>query len=226
MNDFYRFLKSYEVLIYILLAIGGLFTFRWFYRSLREWQTAVYRLEKEFSARRLGQSVAISSFILILFCFEFFMASFIIPGLPADVFLTTPTIDFISTPTGTLSPEMMTQFAAAPPVAPAANTSGCVAGQVDLSSPKAGDEVKGTIDIVGTVNINNFGFYKYEIAPQGGSTWATISAGRNIVVDGSLGRWDTTALTPGDYQLRLIVTDNQGTALPPCIVPVRVVPLQ
>lgn len=226
MADFYKFLSSYEVLIYILLAIGALFSFRWLWRSWREWQTAVYKLEREFSIRRVGQSVAISVLILVLFCFEFFMATFIIPGLPAEAFLTTPTLDLISTPTGTLSPEMMTQFAISPPQAPTASGSDCVPGQVDLTSPKAGDEIKGIIDLVGTVNIANFGFYKYEVAPQGSSTWATISAGRDIVVNNSLGRWDTTALTPGDYQLRLVVTDNQGNALPACIVPIRVVPAQ
>jgi hypothetical protein len=97
---------------------------------------------------------------------------------------------------------------------------------VILTSPQPGEEIKGTIDLIGTVNISNFGFYKYEVAPAGGSTWATISADRKVVVDASLGRWDTTALTPGDYQLRLVVTDNQGISLPPCVVPVRVVPLQ
>jgi hypothetical protein len=154
------------------------------------------------------------------------MTSFIIPGLPAGIFISTPTLDFISTPAGTLSAEMMTQFAVFPPTQVHPAPAGCVPGQVDLTSPKAGDEIKGTIDLVGTVNISNFGFYKYEVAPQGSETWATISAGREIKSNASLGLWDTTALTPGDYQLRLVVTDNQGIALPPCIVPVRVAPIQ
>lgn len=226
MADFYKFLASYEVLIYILLAIGALFSFRWLWRSWQEWQIAVYKLEKEFSVRRLGQSAAISTLILVIFCFEFFMASFIIPGLPAEVFLSTPTLDFISTPTGTLSAEMMTQFAAAPVQTSAPNTQGCVPGQVDLTSPRPSDEVKGVIDLIGTVNISNFGFYKYEVALQGSETWATISADRTTKVDAPLGRWDTTALAPGDYQIRLVVTDNQGVALPACVVPVRVVPNQ
>jgi hypothetical protein len=226
MADFYKFLASYEVLIYILLAIGGLFSFRWLWRSWREWQIAVYKLEKEFSVKRLGQSAAISTLILVVFCFEFFMASFIIPGLPAEVFLSTPTLDFISTPTGTLSADMMTQFAALPAQTNAPNATGCVPGQVDLTSPKASEEVKGVIDLIGTVNISNFGFYKYEVALQGSDTWATISADRTTKVDATLGRWDTTALAPGDYQVRLVVTDNQGTALPACVVPVRVVPNQ
>ena len=226
MADFYKFLASYEVLIYILLAIGGLFSFRWLWRSWQNWQVAVYKLEKEFSVRHLGQSAAISTLILIVFCFEFFMASFIIPGLPAEVFLPTSTLDFISTPTGTLSAEMMTQFAALPLQTNAPNTVGCVPGQVELTSPKPGEEIKGAIDLIGTVNISNFGFYKYEVALQGSDTWATISADRTVKVDAPLGRWDTTALAPGDYQIRLVVTDNQGLALPPCVVPIRVVPNQ
>ncbi|MBI5965442.1 MAG: hypothetical protein HY863_18350 [Chloroflexi bacterium] len=226
MTEFYKFLASYEVLIYILLAIGGLFSFRWLYRSWREWQTAVYSLERQFSIRRLGQSATISILVAILFCFELFMASFIIPGLPSDIFLTTPTLDFISTPTGTLSAEMLTQYANLPPQSTAANTIGCTPNQIMLTSPKPGAQVKGSIELIGTVNISNFGFYKYEVAPQGSDTWATISAGRAIVTNGSLGRWDTTALTPGDYQLRLVVTDNKGQALQACIVPIRVVPIQ
>ncbi len=226
MAEFYKFLASFEVLIYILLAIGGLFAFRWLYRSWREWQVAVYSLEKQFSSRRLSQSASISILIVILFCFELFMASFVIPGLPSDLFMSTATLDFISTPTGTLSAEMLTQYANLPPQSTAANTIGCTPNQIIITSPSAGAEVQGAIDLIGTVNISNFGFYKYEVAPLGSETWATISAGRALVNNGKLGSWDTTALTPGDYQLRLVVTDNQGQPLPACVVPVRVVPVQ
>jgi len=221
MSDLYRFLASYEALIYILLVIGGMFAFRWLWNSWREWQGAVYKLEREFSVRRLGQSAAVSILIVIMFCVEFFMASFIIPGLPSEVFLSTPTIDVLATPTGTLSAEFMTQFAALPPPA-AANTTGCIPNQVIITSPEPGEQVQGTVELIGTVNIPNLGFYKYEVAFQGSDTWATISADRVVVINGILGRWDTAALTPGDYQLRLVVTDNQGESLSPCVVPVRV----
>ncbi|RJP55049.1 MAG: hypothetical protein C4557_01980 [Anaerolineaceae bacterium] len=226
MTEFYNFLASFEALIYIVLAIGGMFAFRWLWRSWREWRIAVFSLEREFSARRLGHSIAISALIVILFCAEFFMASFVIPGLPAEFFIATPTLDLISTPTGTLSADVMTQFAGVVPGTPLANSGGCVPGQVALTFPESGDEIRGAIELTGTVNIANFGFYKYEVAPSGGDVWATIAAGGSVVVNGSLGRWDTTALTPGDYQLRLVVVDNQGVELPACIVPVRVIPVQ
>lgn len=225
MAAFYKFLASYEVLIYILLAIGGLFAFRWLWRSWGEWRIAVFSLEREFAAQRLGRSIALSTIIVILFCVEFFMATFIIPGLPSDFFVATPTLDLISTPTGTLSAEMMTQFAN-PPVGTAAVAAGCIPNQINLTFPEPGAEIRGAIELIGTVDIPNFGFYKYEIAPAGSDTWATIAAGRSVVKDGPLGRWDTSALTPGDYQVRLVVVDNQGTILSPCVVPVRVIPLQ
>ncbi len=223
MISIYKFLSLYEPLIYIVLAIGGMFAFRWLWNSWNEWQTAIYTLEREFSARRLGQSAAISSLLVIFFCAEFVTASFIIPGLPAEYFIITPTLNLLVTPVGTLSAEQLTQYAVLPQ-AVNSNTAGCAPDQLIITSPKAGQEISGAIEIIGTVNIANFGFYKYEVASQGSDIWATISAGREIVVNNIIGRWDTSALTPGDYQLRIVATDNKGQLIPPCTIPIRIAP--
>jgi hypothetical protein len=222
MAGIYRFLDFNEPLIYIVLAIGALFSIRWLWNAWREWRQALYKLEREFSLRRMSHSLTVTLVLVILFCTEFVVASFVIPGLPAEVFMPTPTLDLLGTLAGTLSPEAGTQAAAAPAVEPQAGLQGCVQNQLMITSPESSDEIKGTVDIRGTVDILNFGFYKYEVAPQGSDTWVTISAGRNAIKNGSLGRWDTTALTPGDYQLRVVVTDNEGTSLPPCAIAVRV----
>ena len=225
MAAIYRFLSTYEVLIYILLAVGGMFAARWLWRSWNEWRQSVYNLEKEFALRRMGRAVAVLALILLLSCGEVVTAAVIVPSLPASFFLVTPTLDLLATPTGTISPELATQIALTPrPVPTITGGEGCDPGRLMLTSPKAGTEIRGTVDIEGTVKIPNFGFYKYEVAPIGSDNWATISAGRTIVVNGPLGQWDTTAVAPGDYQLRLVVTDNQGQALPACIIPVRVLP--
>ena len=224
MTILYKFLADYEVMIYILLAIGGLFSVRWLFQSWKERQVAVYRLEKEFSTRRFGQAAAITVLLIAIFCLEFSMTTFIIPGLPAEVFLSTHTIDLTSSASSGSPSPASTLFPGQPDVSSGSLQTGCVPGQVNLNAPKAGDEIKGIIDLVGTANISNFGFYKYEVAPAASETWATISAGRTIVNESSLGRWDTTAMTPGDYRLRLVVTDNQGNALPPCVIQVRIVP--
>lgn len=225
MAAIYRFLSTNEVLIYIVLAIGGLYFGRWLWRSWNEWREAVYSLEKEFALRRMGRAIAAFSLILILACGEVMIASVIVPSLPAAFFLPTATLDLLSTPTGTISAELATQLAQTPrPLPTVEGGAGCQPGRIMLTSPKAGTEIRGTVDIVGTADIPNFGFYKYEVAPLNTDTWATISAGRDIIKDGKLGQWDTTAVQPGDYQLRLVVTDNQGQALPACVIPLRVLP--
>lgn len=225
MAAIYQFLSTYEVLIYIVLAIGGLFASRWLWRSWNEWREAVYSLEKEFALRRIGRSVAFLSLILVLLCGELITASFIVPNLPASFFIATPTLDLFATPTGTISAELATRIALTPlPIPTLAGADGCIAGKLIITAPKAGSVISGIVDIQGTANISNFGFYKYEVAPINSDTWATISAGRDVVVGNSLGKWDTTALSPGDYKLRLVVTDNQGQSLSPCVIPIRVGP--
>jgi hypothetical protein len=76
--------------------------------------------------------------------------------------------------------------------------------------------------LIGTADIPNFGFYKYEVTPLGTETWATVSAGRDPVKNERLGDWDTTTLANGDYFLRLVVTDNIGTSLEPCVIAIRI----
>ncbi len=90
------------------------------------------------------------------------------------------------------------------------------------ASPESGSTIRDVINIIGTANTQNFGFYKYETAPVNDPTWLTIQAGNTIVTNDVLGPWDTTRLSPGEYYLRLVVVDNAGESLPPCTVQVRV----
>src|SRR5687767_8592093 len=224
MGPVYRTLASYEPLIYIALAIGGLFAFRRMWRSWREWRDSVYGLEREFALRRLGQATAAAFLILALVFVEFFIATFIAPSLPATDILATPTLDLLLTPANTLSPEQATQ-AALSPVTQAAPSgmSGCVPDQIMITAPQPGAPVSGVVEITGTASVPNFGFFKYEVAPMGSQNWATISAGREPMVNEVLGTWNTSSLTNGDYFLRLVVTDNVGVLLEPCVIAVRVV---
>ena len=225
MPAIYEFLGTHEVLAYILLSIGGLFGLRWLWRSWNEWRLAVYSLEKEFALRRIGRSIASLALILVLFAAEVITASFIYPNLPASMLVPTATADLLATPTGTISPEMATAIALTPrPTAAPEAANGCAAASLNLVAPRAGQEVRGSVEIRGTVNIPDFGFYKYEVAPSGSEAWSTIAAGRETAINGLLGQWDTTALPAGEYRLRLVVTDNQGRSRPACVITVRVVP--
>ena len=223
MGPVYRTLASYEPLIYIALAIGGLFAFRRMWRSWREWRGSVYGLEREFALRRLGQATAAAFLILALVFVEFFIATFIAPSLPATDILATPTLDLLLTPQETLSPEQATQAALSPVTQSVpSGMSGCIPDQIMITAPEPGTDVSGTVEITGTANVPNFGFFKYEVAPRGSQNWATISAGREPMINEVLGPWNTTSLTNGDYFLRLVITDNVGESLEPCVIAVRV----
>jgi hypothetical protein len=142
--------------------------------------------------------------------------------------LLTPTIDLLATPTITLSPALLTPGAAStvaastPAAALTPQGEGCLPGQLSLSAPRDGEEISGVIVLTGTVDIPNFGFYKYEVARPGETIWLTIQAGREVKREQALGEWDTRTLAQGDYQLRLVATDNQGEALATCTIRVRV----
>lgn len=219
MSAIYRSLAAYSPLIYILLAIAALYAFRWMWKAWREWRDAVYSLEREFALNRLRGATAFGFLILILFFAEFYVAALIVPSLPAADAFVTPTLDLLATPAGTLPPGT-----ALPLETPAVQSgmSGCEKDKIMLTSPKPGEVIKGTVTLTGTANVPNFGFYKYEIAPVGTDLWTTIAAGSKPVKDGELGQWDTTALTNGDYFLQLVIIDNIGKTLEPCVIAVRV----
>lgn len=219
MGSLYRSLATYSPLIYIALAIMGLYAFRRMWRSWREWRDAVYSLEREFALHRLGQATAFGFLVLLLFFAEFYVATFIVPSLPAADILVTPTLDLLATPVGTLSPDGIVPLATPETQS---GMSGCVPEQIMLTAPKPGEEIKGTVTLTGTASISNFGFYKYEMAPVGTDNWTTISAGDEPKTDDELGKWDTTALTNGDYFLQLVIIDNVGQTLEPCVIAVRV----
>jgi hypothetical protein len=176
-------------------------------------------LEREFALRRLVQASALAILILGLVFAEFFIATFIAPSLPASDIMATATLDLLVTPIGTLAPGV-TALSATQAVP--SGMSGCIPDEIMITSPGPGDEVSGTVNITGTADIPNFGFYKYEISAMGSQNWATIAANREPVRNEQLGEWNTASLTNGDYFLRLVITDSVGTVLEPCVIAVRV----
>jgi hypothetical protein len=132
-------------------------------------------------------------------------------------------LNLLAIPTTTLSPELLASLGSVTaPAAATEETGGCIVGQIAITSPKPGEKIIGNVEIMGTASIPNFGYYKYEFSVVGSSSWSTVNANREVVQDGKIGDWNTSQLPTGDYLLRLVVTDNQGNALPACIVPVHI----
>lgn len=228
MEEALSFFRAFETWIYLFLGLWGLIFIRRFILAWQELRGAVFGLEREKSQARLNQSASMLVLLLSLAVIVFVLVSFIAPALPGANLLPTPTIDLLATPTTTLATGEGNGPAEIdlinPPEVQETQIPGCIPGQIEITSPANGQEVSGVFEITGSANISNFGFYKFEIKRPDESIWLTIQAGNSLVENGKLGDWDTTRLTPGEYQLGLVVVDNQAQASPACIIQVRVIP--
>ncbi|KAA3648119.1 MAG: hypothetical protein DWQ07_03750 [Chloroflexi bacterium] len=233
MVEVLQFLKDFEAVIYFLLGAGGIWYIYGFGRAWQEMRSAVFGLERDSAQRRLN-AAAVSMFVLFaLGLTVFVLVTFVAPVIPAGEIVPTQEIRLGETPVGTLSVDGTQEAGvAADPLATATPLptvaiaeDGCVPAQLVFSAPEAGSTIRGNVEVTGTVDIENFGFYKFEVARADEALWLTIQAGRNPVIDNVLVEsWDTSRLPPGDYVLQLIVTNNAGEELPACRIPVRIDP--
>jgi len=223
MIAFLRFLAENAFLILLFLAGATVFTIQRLVKIRAQQKATLFALELELARRKIHQTSALIALIGVFVLIELILVFFLVPNLPATSLLASPTMNPLATFVSTLPPEVLQTLGAAtanPTSTP--QTSGCIPGQIMITSPQAGDELRGQITLAGTADIPNFGYFKYEYALQGTDTWNSINVGRKPKHAEELGPWDTTEITPGDYYLRLVVTDNQGNALPACVVPVRI----
>ncbi|MCB9135020.1 MAG: hypothetical protein H6636_06315 [Anaerolineales bacterium] len=234
MDEALRFFHEYEGVIYVILGVGALVNLRLFIVSWQELRSTIYGLEREQAQTRLNQAAGVLTMLILFAVVEFVTVSFIIPMRPQANPLLTPTIDLLASPTITLPPannggEANSDGDATPTPVPTPDLRQgvCLAKEAEITSPQPGDRVSGEISILGFVNVENFGFYKLEIAPNQSVNWRTIQAGRDLVKEDNgvlVQQWDTSTLQAGDYILRLVVTLSDETALPDCRVPITILP--
>jgi hypothetical protein len=228
MEEALQFFRAYEMWVYLLLSLVGLIYVRKFILAWQELRGAAFGLERDSAQARLNQAASILVLLLTMAITEFVLVSFVAPTVPGAIPLPTSTLDLLATPTVTLPAETLQPNQAALPTSlPITATlaipgNGCIPDQVLISYPTEGDEISGAVEISGTVDIPNFGFYKLEMKRPEESSWLTILAGNQIRHNQILGIWNTSLLPPGYHQLGLVVTDNQGKSMPPCSIQVRV----
>lgn len=84
----------------------------------------------------------------------------------------------------------------------------------EINYPLSEQAVQGIVDIIGEIKIDNFESYYLFFSPEKmpTDTWFLIAQGFNLGKDLTLGSWDTSTISDGDYTLRLlIIKTNQET---------------
>ena len=219
-----RGLITYRTGIYILLGLGILLYLRKFIIGLGEWQGSAFGLERKIAQRKLISASTGLILIFLLVLGEFLLVTIIDPQMPLQPTEISSMINPLADPTTTLPPDeaQVDLPAGEDSVEQPDLVFECIEDVVEITYPADGDTVSGTVEVIGSVNVDNFGSYKYEYSPTGNINWVTIAAGNQLKLDESIGFWYTSALTPGTYLLQLVPLDNVGEALTPCIVTVEV----
>jgi serine/threonine-protein kinase len=153
----------------------------------------------------------------------------------------TPTSTATPTPSPTLEPTCTVQLTFTPTPIPTrptststpapAHTPTRVAGVIPecpdpgarLTYPTVNAVLKGPVEILGSANIDNFHYYKFEFRHEEATEWSFVEQFDEPVMDGHLGVWDTSTLPAGNYWVRLVVVKKDGNYPAPCEVPVTVV---
>lgn len=226
MEEAFGFFRAFEFWIYLFIGLAALFFIRKFILAWQELRNAAFGMEREGAQARLNQSATGLVFLVTLAVAEFVLVYFIAPTIPEANVL--PTASFNPLATLTITLPAITQVGegmALPegtlqPVSPL--PAGCIPGQLQIIFPAEGQEVSGVVEVNGTADSPNFGFYKMEIKRPEDMVWLTLQAGNQIVREAKLGDWDTRQLTPGEYDLSLVIVDNQAQPSAPCQIRVRV----
>jgi hypothetical protein len=231
MEAFVLFLEEQQGWFYSLLVLAGILYLRLAFKSYRDLNAALFRLERERAKARLFRSLAMLILIFAAAAAVFILTTFASPAIAMqDRATPLPTVSLLTSPeaggtqvagVGATEAELPSDL----------DASGCANQNATITSPEDGDSLSGVVTIMGTANIPNFAFYKIEfrsVTPD--STWMAVMAGTETVCDSGcqvedeLGSWDTSLVTPGDYALRLVVTDTAGNAPLPCTIRLKVLP--
>jgi len=224
MNYVIRFLAEFEVPIYLMLGIVALIYLRRILIALQEKRSAIFGLEREAAQRKVVGASTVLILVGLLTVGEFVVATFLAGELAQEPTFATPTIEVLTTPTVTLGPppEGATPTPTLyPQVQLEGIESNCINDILEIESPEHLSEVSGVVELIGSVNTENFGSYKYEYSTME-ANWQTIAAGSGVRIDESLGNWYTTDLDPGEYMLRLVALDNDGVEQSACVIQVTI----
>jgi hypothetical protein len=211
-----EFVVRYQAYLFAALGVVGLVYLAMLAGARRRLAGPLFGLEREDALRRQNRALTVLAGVVLLVLVIAVLDTTILPELSAPP----PTPADAPQPTASPSP-----VAVEGPVV--VDSSGCENPEATLTKPEPGERLVGAYEVLGTANIPNLAYYKFEISGAStGGEWISLGVNTAPVVEGVLGRFDAGARETGDYAFRLVVVDSAGTFPPPCVIPVTIVGLQ
>jgi hypothetical protein len=233
MEETLVFIEENQGWIYTILALAGIVYIRLALLRIGDYQRTFFGLERERARGRLIRVGTMLALVVLGFVVVFLSTTFAGPALPITSRPTeAPTVSLLNTPddVGNMDDEVMLATAIA---GEGSSDLSCANPDATLRHPEDGDNISGRVEIEGVANIAGFAFYKLEIRSAGlDNEWRAIAAGINPICGPDcedqyvLGTWDTSLVTPGEYEFRLMVLDTVGNAPMPCTIKLRVLPVE
>ena len=220
-----RGLITYSAGIYITLGIAIVIYLSKLISGMSAWQKAVFGLERRIAQRKLITSVTGLTLLIFLLVGQFILTTVIGPQMPSELAAEQPNVE---------DPEDTQELNGDNDSnSPESDLFGlgeqgtlqtlCEEGILEITKPEDDERVSGTVEIIGTVNVDDFGSLKYEYSTLAAENWITIAADNQLKLDERIGLWYTSALDPGWYLLRLVPLNNRGEELTPCIISLEVI---
>lgn len=211
MSTFVELANRYEGVIYGGLGLAAVLSLWLFWSAYQRMEVTPFGLEKS-NARRWQ----FAALFILIFLLGILAATFAVNRYYPDDFnpaASALTPNARTTPTPTPTPVLSADVEV--------DSKDCQPNVSEITSPAYGERVSGSYEIKGTANIPKLAFYKVEISGlTTNGAWVTLSVGKEAKVNGNLGTFNTNNYPAGEYAFRLVVTDNLGHSLPPCVIAV------
>ncbi len=240
-------LARYAVVLYLVSLIGAGGYLLNALAAHRQIDEAQFSLERDRLQRRERRAIFVALLFVLLGLLVFSVSHFFADSLePASLAPTEPEVGITPQPTQTPTPspsptpfptlaasQTETPPAATPtpaeptatPTLPPPPPPDCPSPDVQIVLPTAGSFVSGKVEVRGTVTINAFDYYKFEVVFPDAEEPNFIARFDTPVENGLLGYWDVSdpTLYPagGPYRFRLVAVDIYGNTTN-CIVPVYI----
>ena len=229
-----KLIADYALWLYLLLGLIAFLFLRTYVVAHRERDNSIFTLERETATGRMVQAIIGFLVTLIIIGGVFYTSQTLVQEIPLPEVTPTPTRLIVLPPSPTAPPLLPTPTPTGTPrprptllptttVTPTLQAAigapaNCPNPGVRIAEPGTGATVSGVIQIIGTANIPDFWYYKFEFRGNGFGDWTFIQRFDTSLNGGILGAWDTRSVPSGDYELRLVVVDKTGNYPEPCML--------